>query len=256
MPSRTRLPRRPQSLPSLASFPAAILAAATSLATLTACGAKVQDLLTSTPDGSQDAAVDSGISVPADAGCPPNAHCAPVDAAPIQADSATGTLCGFTHGQCPSDSWCDLEPFSGTCVAIPEANGVCRKKPSTCPVLNSKCDVRCGCDLKFYCSECEANRAGVGLVRGAACGSKPCGTIAGLTCAADEWCDYEDATGHFNCQNADQGGICVKRPTSCPPTGGGICACPNGGVGKVYTNACEAHRAGDNVATSSAPCGG
>lgn len=70
-------------------------------------------------------------------------------------------------------------------------------------------------------------------------GGGPCGGLAGLECAGNEWCDYpEDMCG------ADDGmGTCVAKPNACDDLYEPVCACD----GKVYSNACDAQLQGKDV---------
>ena len=66
-----------------------------------------------------------------------------------------------------------------------------------------------------------------------------CGGFAGLQCSAPEttYCDYPETAA---CGASDGTGTCMPRPANCVAGGPGVCGCD----GKLYTNACEAHRAG------------
>lgn len=80
---------------------------------------------------------------------------------------------------------------------------------------------------------------------------KVCGTIAGLTCGSDEWCDYTETyprNGVVQCGGDDGGGICRLRPQGCPADCPGVCGCD----GKFYCNACLAHQAGVDDTSSQA----
>jgi hypothetical protein len=77
--------------------------------------------------------------------------------------------------------------------------------------------------------------SGSGVGGGAACGG-----IAGLPCAADEFCDFTDNS----CGNADQGGTCQKRPMACDTLYLPACGCD----GQIYGNDCTAASAGHDVA--------
>jgi hypothetical protein len=65
---------------------------------------------------------------------------------------------------------------------------------------------------------------------------RACGGFAGLTCAADEYCDFT----FDECGIADGGGYCRARPDACPE----IYAPVTGADGRIYDNACFAHAAG------------
>jgi hypothetical protein len=68
---------------------------------------------------------------------------------------------------------------------------------------------------------------------------EPCGGIASIRCSAPEtmFCDYgADA----ECGEGDMTGTCMPRPATCAAGGPGVCGCN----GMLYTNECEAHRAG------------
>ncbi len=62
-----------------------------------------------------------------------------------------------------------------------------------------------------------------------------CGGIAGLACAAHEWCDYE-----AQCGAADQLGVCRPRPEGCDDVYDPVCGCDD----TTWPNECEANAAG------------
>ncbi len=66
-----------------------------------------------------------------------------------------------------------------------------------------------------------------------------CGGLAGIPCAADEYCSYHD----LSCGGNDGGGTCLKRPMACDKNLIPTCACD----GKIYGNPCEANAAGYDV---------
>lgn len=70
-------------------------------------------------------------------------------------------------------------------------------------------------------------------------GGALCGTLAGLTCGPDEYCDY----GNDQCGGDDGSGTCTPKPTACDDHVEPACACD----GKVYGNPCDANAAGVDV---------
>ncbi len=75
---------------------------------------------------------------------------------------------------------------------------------------------------------------------------RTCGTIAGLTCPSDQYCDY----AADDCGGADGAGVCRPRPSACDTIYRPVCGCRvpgNATNGVVYSNACEASAAGADV---------
>ncbi len=77
-----------------------------------------------------------------------------------------------------------------------------------------------------------------------------CGGIAGIACAADEYCDFASNS----CGFADESGTCKPRPMACGASYIPTCGCD----GQIYGNDCTAAAAGHDVApagTCPAPVG-
>jgi hypothetical protein len=68
-----------------------------------------------------------------------------------------------------------------------------------------------------------------------------CGGFAGISCQANEWCNYPSSN---RCGIGDHFGVCRARPELCPQVIIPVCGCD----GKSYNNGCEAARAGSDVA--------
>ncbi|HSR96536.1 MAG TPA: hypothetical protein VLM79_05655 [Kofleriaceae bacterium] len=87
---------------------------------------------------------------------------------------------------------------------------------------------------------------GLACVIGLACSSshegETCGSIAGIRCATDEYCDFTDN----ECGIADGGGTCKRRPEACPDIFRPTCACN----GQVYGSECDAAAHGFDVSTN------
>jgi hypothetical protein len=79
-------------------------------------------------------------------------------------------------------------------------------------------------------------------VDGGTTGAK-CRGIANLKCDEAYFCDWEDDS----CGTGEQLGTCTPRPTECQPERMPRCGCD----GIAYDNACEAHKAGTDVAALS-----
>ena len=75
-------------------------------------------------------------------------------------------------------------------------------------------------------------------------GLPPCGG-SNQPCGKDEYCDFDPDELCGIGKGAE--GVCRPRPDSCTTDCPGVCACD----GKLYCNACEAHRAGIDDTTDS-----
>jgi len=69
-----------------------------------------------------------------------------------------------------------------------------------------------------------------------------CGGIAGVQCADDEYCDYENN----RCGITDGAGTCKRRPEACPDIYSPTCACD----GEVHSSACDAAAHGFDVSAN------
>ena len=70
-------------------------------------------------------------------------------------------------------------------------------------------------------------------------GGSECGGAAGLTCGADEYCNY----GDNSCGATDSTGICTPRPMACDDIYQPTCGCD----GTVYSNECDANVVGQDA---------
>ena len=88
--------------------------------------------------------------------------------------------------------------------------------------------------------------AGVDVAADGACNTaQVCGGFTGAVCPTGAFCDYEPNS----CGIADQQGTCRDIPALCPGVFMPVCGCD----GQTHSNACEAARAGTDVA-SPGPC--
>jgi hypothetical protein len=86
------------------------------------------------------------------------------------------------------------------------------------------------------CAQCTTTGTGG---TGGVGGSVFCGGIAGIACAADEYCDFSDDL----CGGNDNGGVCTKRPLGCTDNFWPTCGCD----GQVYGNPCDANSHGEDI---------
>jgi hypothetical protein len=138
-----------------------------------------------------------------------------------------GNAC-TTSAQCGVGQFCRF--ISGACTGT----GKCESRPGGCPEV---LDWVCGCNGVDYQNECEAHAAGVNVAQKGKCPAPPkqCRTTAecgrGYFCNRDKACDPQAQ------------GKCEPIPNGCGKILAPVCSCN----GKTYTNACEAHRAGESV---------
>ena len=147
---------------------------------------------------------------------------------------STVRLCGSRgFPSCSGNEFCDFSREAQCGVA--DQPGVCRPRPDLCTLEYNPV---CGCDGMTYSNACHATMAGVSVAHGGQC-ERTCGTIAGLTCERDEFCDF----GLGQCKISDAAGVCRRQPEVCPDIFDPVCGCD----GVTYGNACEANRAGAQI---------
>ncbi|MEM9189572.1 MAG: hypothetical protein AAGF12_10385 [Myxococcota bacterium] len=163
---------------------------------------------------------------------------------------------------CPGVCGCDGQTYCNECLAAQagtdvSANGSCGSCAPQNVTINGDCDLALGiywdgrtCELRSGC-DCRGPDCGnayrtirdcLNAHRGCPMGAV-CGTIAGLTCGPDEWCDLD-------CSISDAAGTCQPRPTICTDDCPGVCGCD----GRTYCNSCDAQAAGVAVANAMGPC--
>lgn len=133
-------------------------------------------------------------------------------------------------GDCPQGFYC--QKAVGDCDGV----GNCVQKPLQCPAIFAPV---CGCDGVTYLNACEAAKAGVNIQYQGECLPAPCSDNS--DCLAVSYC--KKAVG-----DCDGPGICAERPVNCPAVFAPVCGCD----GMTYQNACEAAKAGVNVASDGA----
>jgi hypothetical protein len=154
--------------------------------------------------------------------------------------------CGTTVETSPSGATSGTGGTTGT-VGTGPGTGTgggesCGSDLGCCPGgVSGDCCVMCGTGTGGF--------GGAGGTGGGG-GSAFCGGIAGILCAADQFCDFPDD----QCGGNDNTGVCVQRPIGCPDIYQPTCGCDN----KVYGNACDANSQGVdvNVGEGCAPPGG
>ena len=173
----------------------------------------------------------------------PDPDCADADACQSDADCPNGycehfATCAAIGCPPPPPSQCQFPNCDDGSVAL-------------CTVVPPECGdgevlaVRGGCFSCVDARTCEAPGPPP---------SSSCGGIAGLTCAAGEYCNY---TPDQMCGAADHLGTCETVPEVCPAVIDPVCGCD----GITYQNACQAASSGVAVASDGAcqsanTCGG
>jgi hypothetical protein len=128
----------------------------------------------------------------------------------------------------------------GQCHAA-DLEGHCVRKPLGCPDFY---DPVCGCDGLTYGNNCDRLAAGAQLAHHGAC-PEGCAPDDAAGCGADAVC----LPPPFTCEFPADGGKCVPIPSTCPLSAApfpvlAVCGCD----GQTYDSACEAIRAGVQVA--------
>lgn len=111
-------------------------------------------------------------------------------------------------------------------------DGVC---DDFCPRGDEDCAVACTADSDCSVGDACINGSCETLAQG-------CGGIAGLQCAAGEYCNYDIAQ---TCGAADQLGECLMIPDACDTDYAPVCGCD----GQTYSNACVAASSAVSVAS-------
>jgi Kazal-type serine protease inhibitor-like protein len=166
----------------------------------------------------------------------------PFDALPVCGCNGVTYGCESAANQVGVSVWHE-DACAGACAAMDAfGQGACttivgvRWNGTACEAF-SGCS--CGgtdCGRVFATAPaCEAAYAGCERAPGGVCG-----TIAGLVCRPDEWCDFDDP---LTCGFADEGGVCRPRPSACLTVIDPVCGCD----GSPYDNECWAQKAGVDV---------
>jgi hypothetical protein len=131
---------------------------------------------------------------------------------------------------CANNTNCARDEFCLKATGSCNARGRCAERPTACLAVF---DPVCGCDGETYGNECEANAAGVNVLRAGEC-DEACSDNA--DCPRASYCAK-------NIADCEGDGQCRERPLRCRDILQPVCGCD----GDTYANACEAARAGVNV---------
>ena len=153
------------------------------------------------------------------------------------AGTSVGAVGACRAERCLSNRDCGDAEYC-ECAGECGGGGECAPRPQLC---NRVFQPVCGCDGVTYPNDCERRRAGVCLVAEGECVEPPqvCNDNAG--CDDGSYCRKDDAA-------CGAEGVCLARPEICIDVFDPVCACD----GRDYGNACEAARAGQNVANRGA----
>jgi hypothetical protein len=159
-----------------------------------------------------------------------------------------GRVCGGIAGlACEAGEYCNY-PTGALCGAA-DATGTCAAIPDACDLNYQPV---CGCDDVTYGNACAAALEGVSVASEGECdgggggSGQTCGGIASLECpSSGEFCNYEESAGGQGCDGtiSDAAGVCQTTPEVCPTIYAPVCGCDR----RTYSNACEAHRAGQSM---------